>query len=252
VAATGPEKSIGTFFPGMPAQNIFRALQPFFRKGYLFYQSLQNIAMKKNRLFPAAFLLLGFLLMVSSCKEDRQPLPDPAPSGVLIGGKNYPTVTIGNQEWTAVNYSGPGGIPYNTPIERPEYGRYYTLAEAKAVVLPPGWRIPTQKDYEELARAQGIVLTNHRATNQEAIKKLASKEHWRKISGTNASGFNAYPAGYCFQDALPQDGNLSEFWTSEGLTLCIMEGANGLYHNMSFYAQGNGEGYRFNLRFVRD
>lgn len=208
--------------------------------------------MKKSQFYQAASLLLCLLLGVSSCKKVENPLPDPVADNVLINGKSYPTVTLGNLVWTAANYSGPGGVPFQVPTQKPEYGRYYTFAEAKAIPLPVGWRIPTQRDYEALARTQGIVLTDYRATNQDAIKKLVSKEHWRNIPGTNASGFNAFPAGYCFQDAPPQDGDISEFWTSEGLTLSIMEGANGLNHNLSFYAEGTTDAYRFNLRFVRD
>lgn len=106
-------------------------------------------------------------------------------------------------------------------------------------------------DYKQLAQTQGVIFTNERATNQEAIKKLVSTNHWRKIAGTNTSGFNAYPAGYIFQNWPPLDGDICEYWTDTGITVSIQEGA-GLNHNMMFYDSEKNPDYRFNLRFVKD
>jgi uncharacterized protein (TIGR02145 family) len=102
-----------------------------------------------------------------------------------------------------------------------------------------------------LAQQQGIVLTNNRANGQEAIKKLASTTNWRSIAGTNASGFDAQPAGYSFQNSDPMDGDIAEYWTGEGNTVSIQESAAGQTHNLLFYSTGNNTDYRFTLRFVR-
>ncbi|QHT70651.1 hypothetical protein GXP67_30370 [Rhodocytophaga rosea] len=189
-------------------------------------------------------------LPLTSCKEESDQ-PVPMATTVIVQGKTYPIVSIGHQLWTTINYDGPGGIPYKTGTEKPEYGRYYTFQEAAAIELPEGWRLPAMDDYITLAQSQGVVFTNQRATGQEAIKKLAAQTHWRVISGTNESGFNALPAGYSFQGSQPMDGDISEFWMADGNTVSIMEGATGKAHNMMFYSS-NEPGYRFNLRFVRD
>ncbi|GAB3175659.1 FISUMP domain-containing protein [Telluribacter humicola] len=203
-------------------------------------------------------ILAVFLLAIlfTSCRNEGDPQPNPQPQpqlgSVLIDGKSYPTVTIGDLTWTAANHTGTGGVAYNSSNGKPEYGRYYTFEEAKAVPLPAGWRMPTIEDYKKLAQSQGVTFTGDRAINQDALKKLVSVTNWRKIAGTNASGFNAYPGGYCFREAAPQDGDISEYWTVGGQTMSIMESANGLNHNMSFYDNSDSPEYRFNLRFVKN
>lgn len=210
-----------------------------------------RIARKNHRFTTSALFALLLTMVAVSCKNDQETEPVPQTGTVLISGKEYPTSTIGNQVWTTANYDGPGGIAYKTGSEKPEYGRYYTLEEAKAISLPGGWRLPTLQDYVALAESQGVVFTNLRATGQETIKKLTSTTNWRIVRGTNASGFNAHPAGYSFQNGAPQDGDICEFWIADGTTFSIQEGANGNTHNILFYASDS-PAYRFNLRFVKD
>lgn len=197
--------------------------------------------------------LITQIAFVSGCKKKREHEPVPQPTdAIVINDKEYPTVRIGNQEWTALNYSGPGGISYDASGNKPEYGKYYLYEEVTALHLPEGWKLPTKQDYLNLAQHQGIIFTGNRATSQEAIKKLASSNNWRSIPGTNASGFNAEPAGYCLRNGAPQDGDIAEFWTKEGNTFSIQEGANGKAHNASFYGDSNSPEYRFNVRFVKN
>lgn len=199
-------------------------------------------------------LLFITLLGVISCKgpaNSGEP-PLPQPTSVSISGITYPVVAIGNRVWTTTNYTGPGGIPYKGGTEKPEYGRYYTFEDVKAVSLPAGWRIPTIQDYIALAESQGVVFTNYRATRQQAIKALASKTNWRTISGTNSSGFNACPAGYSFQNSKPQDGDISEFWMADASTVSIQESGSGDAHTLMFYKNSDSNEYRFNVRFVKD
>ncbi len=195
-----------------------------------------------------ALLLFSFVLVLSSsCKEEDDPLP----TTVQIEGENYAIAKIGKHTWTTENYKGAGGVPYGTGAEKPEYGKYYTYAEATAVVLPAGWRIPTIEDYTALAESQGVVFTLQRANKQQAIKKLASVNNWRLVPGNNASGFNAQPAGYIYQNLGPTDGDLAEFWVADTITASIQESFGGTAHTMLFY-ESSPEGYRFNLRFVKD
>jgi uncharacterized protein (TIGR02145 family) len=209
------------------------------------------IVKKQNTSVLAVFFLGLFIVSFASCKKDEESQPAPQITTVLISGKEYPTTTIGSQVWTITNYDGPGGLLYKSGTEKPEYGRYYTFEEARAVPIPSGWRLPTLQDYMTLAESQGVVFTDHRATGQEAIKKLASTTNWRTIRGTNTSGFNAHPAGYSFQNSAPLDGDISEFWVADGNTFSIQETASGKAHSILFYAT-NSPDYRFNLRFVKN
>jgi uncharacterized protein (TIGR02145 family) len=209
--------------------------------------------MKKQQNLLLLVLLLGLSIILNSCQKNPASPPLPStPTTVRIGEANYSVHLIGSQLWTILNYAGPGGRAFKTGTEKPEYGRYYTFAEAKAIPMPTGWRLPTMQDYLIMAQQQGIIFTNGRATNQEAIKKLTSVTNWRSIAGTNASEFNAYPAGYWFENNEPQEGDIVEFWTAEGNTISIQENAAGQTHIIRFYNNSTSTAYRFNLRFVRD
>lgn len=194
-----------------------------------------------------------FLLSIGTgCKKNKDITPiSTAADSIKIEDKVYPTVAIGNQVWTTFNYSGPGGISHNSADDKPEYGRYYTFEEVIKIHIPKGWRLPTRQDYIKMAEHEKIIFTDNRAMNQEAIKNLVSINNWRSIPGTNTSGFNAQPGGYGFQNQPPQDGDIAEFWTSEGYTISIQETAGGKTHKISFYNNSNSPEYRFNLRFVR-
>ena len=197
--------------------------------------------------------LITLTAIVAGCKKNKDNVPVPQNANpVLIGNKEYPTVLIGKQVWTTLNYSGPGGISYDTSDNKPEYGKYYLFEEITAIDLPKGWKIPSRQDYLALAQHQGVNFTGTRAVNQEAIKKLVSRNNWRLIPGTNASGFDAQPGGYCFNNQPPQVGDIAEFWTAEGNTFSIQESADGKTHNASFYGDANRPEYRFNVRFVRN
>ena len=195
-----------------------------------------------------AIVLVAFAF--SACDQDDD--KNAAPRTVTIEGSKYPTVVIGTQTWTSANYSGPGGVAYDAGNSKPEYGRYYSKAELDAITLPEGWRIPTQADYTKLAQFYGIVIPSH-GSGTEDIKSLISKTNWNNVSGTNTSGFNAYPAGYIFGSSSPMDGDIAEFWTSEGVTVSIQEaGANLTSLRMIFYQSDDTPDYKFNVRFVKD
>ena len=200
--------------------------------------------MKTTRL-----LILIALLGTLSCKKKT---PDP-PKEVLqtgtvaIGGQDYPTVKVGDQIWTSANYKGSGGITGN----KTEYGKYYTYEEMKQVVLPQGWRVPLETDFQKLVAFAGIVWQNNTITNPEMIKKLASASGWKNVQGNNSLGFNLFPGGYSVNNAAPADGDLGELWMDDGKTFCIIEGGNLTHHRIVFYAKSPAPD-RFNLRLVRD
>lgn len=168
---------------------------------------------------------------------------------VTIEGTKYPVVVLGDHEWTAINYRGPGGTPYGGENPDLPWGRYYTRDEAEAVSLPTGWRLPTREDFVALAEGQGVVFTKGEALNQEAIARLLSKEGWLNNPGTNASGFNALPGGAGLADPGPIPGDIGEFWITEGRTVSFQENLS--RHLMRFFISDQ-EDFVCNIRFVRD
>lgn len=174
------------------------------------------------------------------------------PNRVTIGGSNYTTVTLGDQTWTAENYSGAGGLPFDNVNSKPEYGKYYTKAEVEAIVLPEGWRLPTLADYEKLAQHHGITLPSN-GSETEKIKALTSVDRWKNVPGTNSSKLNIYPTGYIFGTGEALDGDVAEFWMKDGLSLSIQEaGANLSSLRMVPYDSNNSPEFRFTVRFVKD
>lgn len=193
--------------------------------------------------------MAGFMACKKSDKKE-EPIPE-APGLVSINGKDYKTVKIGTQTWLAESYAGNGGMAYG-PNAKPEYGKYYTYNEAKAISLPAGWRIPTMDDYKIMGQANGIVFTAG-TQNTEAAKKVISKTGWKNAAGTNSSGFNASPGNMIYNGQQSQDGDVAEFWTASGHTFSIMEaGANGSALLVQFFSNSNQPEYRFPVRFVKN
>lgn len=197
-------------------------------------------------------ITLGFrlfsLFFLTACDDESPVSPS---ESVTIEGIPYSTIKIGNLTWTTSNYAGPGGVKYDESNSKPEYGKYYSKAELNSITLPAGWRIPTLEDYSALAQFYGITILNN-GSNGEAIKALTSTTNWNHVQGTNASGFNAYPAGYIFSTSNPIDGDIAEFWTVEGKSLSIQEvGATITSLRIVFYESNNSPDYRFNVRFVK-
>jgi uncharacterized protein (TIGR02145 family) len=201
-----------------------------------------------NMRLPLRILFSASLFFLISCK-DNEVIPS---SGVLIEGKQYSVVKIGAQTWTTTNYEGPGGVYYDAAQTKAEYGKYYSKAELSNITLPEGWRIPTQEDYKKLAEFYGLTVPT-KIADTEAVKKLISTTRWNHVTGTNVSGFNAYPGGYIFGAGIPMDGDIAEFWTVEGYSFSIQEAGENLSSlRIALYDSNNSPDFKFNLRLVKD
>ena len=140
--------------------------------------------------------------------------------------KTYKTIKIGSKIWLAENlgYKTPDSLCYDNDEEiANKYGRLYTLSDAKNA-CPPGWRLPSKKDIEELIAAAGGARV--------AGKNLKSASGWQANdgqsgNGVDALGFSALPAG-CWQtdSEKPDDpeengffliGEKFDFWYDSGM-----------------------------------
>ncbi|TFF35229.1 FISUMP domain-containing protein [Mucilaginibacter psychrotolerans] len=227
---------------------------------------------------PKLLLIFPFvLLFFAACKKGGTVTP--LTSKVTISGTEYATVKIGRQEWTSVNYNGPGGreAVFNIPTD-PNYKKYYTLADLAELKLPSGWRIPNIADYNKLMSN----FTTKKDTDgnyvgdYEQTLALRSATGWEVRSaedkqGTNSSGFNAFPAGY-YTDYKDNEtpGNLALFLTSTPLPpgkanvhasyysfivtrLYVTPSSDDFTHCFScFLGQGLNNNQPKSVRFVRD
>ena len=146
-----------------------------------------------------------------------------------IASNSYPTVKIGTQCWMAgnlrtTNYADNTGIsgyfnPNGGSSANANYGRLYTYDAAVRGTYyhtgsgnvqgacPSGWHVPSPAEFETMKTTmQGTTAYQCNSTAANIAKALASKSGWTTssdacavgnvLSDNNASGFNAYPAGY--------------------------------------------------------
>lgn len=153
---------------------------------------------------------------------------------VVIGGRSYPYVQIGNQLWLAENLdykfevdgsqipigvsktpSTPSAWYYNNDektygVNGNKYGLLYNwyavkyLEDNKSTLLPEGWHVPTTEEWNTLMNAVG--------GNSIAGTKLKSVTGWDSGNGDNSYGFNAFPSGY-YYGSFEFLGVNSSFWT---------------------------------------
>lgn len=166
--------------------------------------------------------------------------PEPDPSIVVIGGREYKTVTIGDQTWLAENldfkFDGliigqefetsqkPVATYYDNDESRygvngNKYGLLYnytaaiTLEERKSELIP-GWHVPTLEDWQTLIEYVGGKETEHWRHYEDAGTKLKSTTGWVEENGDDNFDFNAYPAGESSNGNSYGIGESAYFWTS--------------------------------------
>ena len=162
------------------------------------------------------------------------------PSSVLIGGRKYPTVKIGNQLWMAENLDYLiNGIPLSTSQSNSDttpkcyyynndestygyngykcgllYNGYAVLymAEHANVLFPSGWRVATYNDYGMIAALGDI---NKLGTNLKAKSgSIANNFPQNNWNGDNLLGFSGIPAGVAANGIYRDFGVYARLWTS--------------------------------------
>ncbi len=112
------------------------------------------------------------------------------PAAGTKGGPDYKTAKIGSKVWMAENLNRKIGESWcynNDKSNCAKYGRLYDWNTAKTA-CPEGWRLPSNKDWTELAAAAG--------GPEDGGKLLKSTSGWKDDgSGTDDFGFSALPGG---------------------------------------------------------
>jgi len=167
----------------------------------------------------------------------------------------YSIIKIGNQTWMAENlrYDVPGSLnPVNSSIS---YGRLYNW-NAAIKIAPNGWHLPSDSEWNELEMALGMpaadtALQAWRGTDHGVQMKSISG--WNSGgNGTNASGFNAFPAGLYTSGSFYHLGSNAYFWSSTENS-----GSNAWNRYLEIwsttvYRNYNTKTYGFSCRCVKD
>jgi len=142
-------------------------------------------------------------------------------------GKTYKTVKIGNQVWMAenLNYATSSGswCYDNISINCSKYGRLYTWEAAKKA-CPPGWHLPSKREFETL-----LNKTESEGTNI-----------YNSLIKGGSSGFSALLVGWrTVNENFKAIGDYSSWWSSSefdaddawNLQVCISGQIAGIYRD---------------------
>jgi len=207
------------------------------------------------------------IIAISSCKKSS-PQVEEEPIQTVI--KLPDSITIGTQKWTTVNYNGDGGLNYDSsPINNPTVGKFYTLQEAKAFILPKGWRVPSADDYAKLCVFAGSKFKDANGypdNDAQVTSRFMATSGWSldALIGKNSIGFNAVPTGYYYDGGFTGNASSSQPITSF-LTTTASQSLSGGVINFSIYKNSSSppafsvfgtfqipSKARASLRFVKD
>lgn len=157
---------------------------------------------------------------------------------VYIGGTAYTCVHVGTKLWLAQNLDyawpeltvGDNDISYSRQLANyynndsathgtagDKYGLLYNFAAAeylqmhKDTLLPPGWRLPTTEEIEELAQSVGGLSV--------AGRDLKSPDGWTSGTGLGSYEINIVPGG-SYDGSFSNLGSQGILWTAsaDGIT----------------------------------
>lgn len=224
--------------------------------------------------------LLVALIFISSCERTiGYPLYINGGGVIDAEGNEYETVIIGDQEWMAENlktdlYCNGDSIPYsgddvrvkvydNDPENEVVFGKLYNFQAVldTAGLCPCGWHIPTELEY--------AVLIDYLGGYENAMRSMKSSGSidrsnglWieingsgRTYSGTNASGFNALPAGFAGDVQFYKRDTMALFWATqiEGSDAIMYEiGDNDFVAKFNFDQPHEKDGIFMSIRCIKD
>lgn len=165
---------------------------------------------------------------------------------VHVGDNDYPCRKIGTQIWTTKNIAE--YIPGNWRNTKSGDDVYYAgnisdHGSGFEDLIPEGWRVPTQADYDALVDFVG--------GKDVAGTNLKSVDGWKTNSGLDTVGFTALPRGIMMMGSVYSEGELARFVTSTPQSSDYMMLDMRYYMNDVSYTQA-GSTVLGSLRLVKD
>ena len=176
-------------------------------------------------------------------------------------GKEYRTVTIGDQVWFAENLDYKpyaGSCTYQNDISMSaKYGRLYTW-EAAHEACPSGWHLPDEQEWQDLEFAIGLDTSELDEIGWRGTREgneLKSKDSWDQDgNGSDAFGFSAMPAGFgdC-RGGFGSLGRFAYFWSSTEYDNQKKAWIRKLYYPTGTIGRSSyNKSYGFSVRCVKD
>ncbi len=195
---------------------------------------------------------------------------------ITVDGIDYYYISHNGLDWMRNNLANPAyGAPYaNSEAVSDILGRYYSYTEAMEA-CPDGWRLPTDKEWTELAAA---INGKEAAKDYETIPEIAADfmvdaqfnlkamwEYWPEVGEiTNKSGLGMIPGGFANlgdkeNDKYPLASftgiyEYATFWTSDKVS---NEEGMAYYRYLicdqpeMYVSKGDTESFGANVRCVR-
>lgn len=234
--------------PKLTKNNLILILAALMIAGGLFAQDVMRITRKDRTFIDIPTTEIDNITFLNSAPQvQTDQLKD-------ADGNVYKTVRIGNQVWMAENlrttkFADGSPIPEvrdndawkNTTSPAmcwpnndranlaPIYGAFYNWEVVNSgKIAPPGWRVPTQEDIDEL-------FEHLRNTYQSDIGyrlMTSQKGHWVNNRGTNETGFTGMP-GYRLKDGrfYAGGGTSGRIWSS---TLNFSNASSARHINLNY------------------
>lgn len=126
---------------------------------------------------------------------------------------------LSDNEWKQTK-KGAFAVYENNPLYNTAYGKLYNgYAVRTGKLCPKGWRIPTDKDWNELEQFLGIPAGELERTGERGsiADKIKTTDGWKEsgFSKNNSSGFSIKPAGVRLDNGeFTTIGQYGNFWTS--------------------------------------
>ena len=142
--------------------------------------------------------------------------------------RQYYITEVGNTEWMRENlaWSGAGHAFQNCDVMSSIFGRYYTWEEAQKA-CPEEWRLPSEKDWQDLLSNMGIKADEYSDAIGAAGKLMENISFngtvmWpfsRNVKISNSARFSAIPSGYMTLNGnggkFSSLNNYAVFWSSD-------------------------------------
>lgn len=182
-------------------------------------------------------------------------------------GRVYHYTTIAGLDWMKENlaWNGAGKPFYSCDVMDGVVGRFYSREEAETA-CPDGWRLPSEAEWAELAKAVGPTGTYEPYSDfPEIAPKLMADakfngttlwEYWPEVKIDNASSLAFIPSGYAVMSSsaapsFSQFGDIAAFWSSD------LDGEDGWYRYVNenkpvlYSGKATVKGFLLTVRCVR-